>query len=89
MDVTEKCIISGKYGFDLIGSSRFAIIEVQAKNGDIIKANKINGIGYNELFAAYQYPYHDEHPIVDDKNKIIVVGGEEKESSRTILLIGR
>ncbi len=89
MNVTAKCIVSGKYGFDLVNSNRFAILEIKAKNGDLIKVNKVNGINYNELWDAVEYPRHEEHPIVDDKNKVVVVGGEEKESKRTICVIGK
>ena len=89
MNVTKKCIISGKQGFDTETNNRFAIIEVLAKNGDTIKVNKINGIKYAELFAAFESPKHEEHPIVDDAGKTIVVGGEENESKRTICVIGK
>ena len=89
MNITKKCIISGEYGFNLINSNRFLIIEVQAKNGDTIKINQINGIKYNEIWIAFEYPRHEEHPITDDLNKIVVVGGENKETNRTICVIGK
>ena len=89
MDITKKCTISGEYGFDLTNSNRYAIIEVEAKNGDLIKVNKINGIKYNQVLWACEYPQHEEHPIIDDQNKIIVIGGEEKQTKRTITLIGK
>ena len=89
MDVTKKCAISGKYGFDFVNSNRFAVIDVEAKNGDLIKVNKVNGIRYNEIWDAIEQPKHEEHPIVDDHNKIVVVGGAEKESKRTIWVIGK
>ena len=89
MDVTSKCIISGKYGFDLVNSNCFAIFEVEARNGDLIKVNKVNGISYNEIWEAVEQPRHEEHPIIDNQNKIIVVGGEEKQSKRTICVVGK
>ncbi|PIU21176.1 MAG: hypothetical protein COT15_03715 [Candidatus Diapherotrites archaeon CG08_land_8_20_14_0_20_34_12] len=89
MDITSKCIISGTYGFDLRNSNKFAIIEVEGKNGDIIKVNKADGIKYAELWTAYEYPHHDEHPIVDNKNKVIVIGGNDKKSARTLCVIGK
>lgn len=89
MNVTKKCIISGKHGFQLINSNRFAVIEVKAGNGDIIKVNKVNGIKFNEIWTAYENPRHEEHPVTDNQNKIIIVGGKEKESNRTIWVIGK
>ncbi len=89
MNITKKCIISGEYGFNLINSNRFAIIEVQAKNGDTIKINQVNGIKYNEIWTAYEHPKHEEHPIIDNTNKAIIIGGKNKESARTICIIGK
>jgi hypothetical protein len=89
MDVTAKCIISGKYGFDLISSNRYAMIEVEARNGDLIKVNQVNGLRYKEIWGAVEQPRHEEHPIIDDQNKIIVLGREEKQSKRTICVIGK
>lgn len=89
MDATKDCIISGKYGFDLMTSNRFAIIEVEARNGDLIKLNKVDGIRYNEIWEAVEQPRHEERPIVDNENKIVVVGGEEKQSKRTICVVGK
>ncbi len=89
MDITRKCFVSGTHGFDLNEKNRFAILEVEAKNGDIIKVNKIDGIQYNDLSWACEYPKHEEHPIIDNQNKIIVIGGEEKKSKRTITIIGK
>ncbi|MDD5162715.1 MAG: hypothetical protein PHD95_00740 [Candidatus ainarchaeum sp.] len=89
MDVTTKCIISGKHGFELTNTNRFAIIEVEAKNGDLIKVNKVNGIRYNEIWSAVENPRTEEHPIIDDHNKIIVIGGENKQSKRTIVIVGK
>lgn len=89
MDVTNKCIISGKYGFDLVNSNRFAILEVEAKNGDLIKVNKVNGIRYEEIWEAVEQPRHEERPIIDNENKILVLGGEEKRSKRTICVVGK
>ncbi len=89
MDVTKKCVISGKYGFDSFGKNRFAIIEVLAKNGDLIKVNKVNGIRFNEILVAYESPKHEDHPIIDAREKIVVVGGKEEETKRTICFIGK
>jgi len=89
VDVTRKCVISGKHGFESTSANRFAIIEVEAKNGDLIKVNKVNGLRYKEIWAVFEHPQHDEHPIIDTQNKIIVVGGEEKEGRRTICVIGK
>ncbi len=89
MNITKKCEISGQQGFDSNEKNRFAILEVEAKNGDLIKINQVNGIKYNELIWACEYPKHEEHPIIDDKNKIIIVGGEEKQTKRTITIIGK
>lgn len=89
MDITKKCQISGKYGFEPDSNNKFAVIEAEAENGDIIKVNRISGIRYGELVDAIEYPRHEDHPIVDDKNKMIVVGGEQKKIWRTILLIGK
>ena len=89
MDVTNECIISGKFGFDLISSNRFAIVEVEAKNGDLIKVNKINGIRYKEIWGAYENPLHEDRPIVDNENIVVVIGGNEKRSKRIISIIGK
>lgn len=89
MDITKKCFISGTYGFDLLNSNKYAMIEVQAKNGDQIKVNQINGIKYKEIWTAYEHPMHEEHPIIDDQNKMIIIGGEEKQSKRIICVIGK
>jgi len=89
MNVTQKCIISGKYGFDLTNSNRYAIIDVQAKNGDLIKVNQANGIKYREIWAAVEHPQHEEHPIINNENKVIVLGGAEKASKRTVFVIGK
>ena len=89
MDVTNKCIISGKFGFDLVNSNRYAMIEVEARNGDLIKVNKVDGLRYNEIWTAVETPRHEEHPIVDDQNKIVVLGGEEKQTKRTICVVGK
>ncbi|MFH1751393.1 MAG: hypothetical protein ABH821_00415, partial [archaeon] len=69
--------------------NKYVILEVIAKNGDIIKVNKVNGLKYSELWRAFESPKHEEHPIIDDYNKIIVVGGEEENSKRTICVIGK
>ena len=89
MDVTKKCEITGKYGFDLTNANRYAVIEVKAKNGDLIKVNKVNGVRYKEIWAAIENPQTEEHPIIDTANAVIVVGGSEEESKRTIFLIGK
>lgn len=89
MNVTEKCVISAKQGFDLTDSNRFAIIDVEAGNGDIIRVNEVCGVLYGELLAAFEYPGHEEHPIVDDQNKTIVVGGEKRKTKRTICVLGK
>lgn len=89
MDVTKKCIVSGKHGFDSFNANRFAVIEVEAKNGDMVKVNKVDGVRYTEIWVAYEYPHHVDHPIVDKQNKVVIVGGEEKESKRTICLVGK
>jgi len=88
MNVTKKCVISGEYGFDLNNTNKFLILEVQAKNGDTIKVNQVNGIRYKEIWMTFEYPKHEEHPITDDENKVIVVGGTQKETNRTIFIIG-
>ena len=89
MDITSKCIISGTYGFDLRNSNKFAIIEVEGKNGDIIKVNKADGIKYAELWTAYEHPNHDEHPVLNLDAKTVVVGGEPKKTRRTICVAGK
>jgi len=89
MDVTKKCVISGKQGFGENTGNRFAIIEVEAKNGDLIKVNKVNGIRYKEIWAAFEHPQHEEHPIIDNQNKIVVIGGVDEEIRRTICVIGK
>jgi len=89
MDVTGKCKISGTYGFELSSSNRFAIIEVIAKYGDTICVNQINGVKFSELWGAYENPLHEDRPVVDDRNKTIVVGGATKETKRVICLVGR
>lgn len=89
MDVTGKCKISGTYGFDLTTSNRFAIIEVNAKFGDTVKVNQINGIRFRELWGAFENPLHEDRPIVEDGNKTIAVGGATKETKRVICLLGR
>ena len=89
MDVTRKCKISGTHGFNLVSSNRFAIIEVEAKYGDLIKVNSINGVRFGELWGAFENPLHEDRPIVDDRSKTIVVGGATKETKRVICLIGR
>ncbi len=89
MNVTKKCEIVNKYGFDLTNSNRYVIIEVTAKNGDLIHVNKVNGIRYAELWSASESPKHEQHPIIDLENKIIVIGGKEKESRRTIVVVGK
>lgn len=89
MDITKKCEVSGKYGFDPPGSNRYLIVEVEGKNGDLIKVNRVNGIRYNEIWAAYEHPKHEEHPIIDNKEKALILGGEERRSRRTICIVGK
>lgn len=89
MEITRKCSITGKYGFDLVNSNRFAIIEVEGKYGDTIKVNKVNGIRYSEIWAAYEQPGYEDHPTIFPKEKIIALGGERKESKRTVCVVGR
>ena len=89
MDVTKKCVITGKYGFDTFQSNKFAVIEVNAKAGDIIKLNRINGIRYSAICVAYEHPEHIDHPIIDRAESIVVVGGEEEKSKRVICVIGK
>lgn len=89
MDVTNKCTISGKYGFDLVNSNRYAIIEVEAKNGDLIKVNKANGIKFNEIWAVVEHPRHEEHPIFQEESKVVIIGGEDRSSNRTLVVVGK
>ncbi|MFH1391197.1 MAG: hypothetical protein ABIH20_02690 [Candidatus Diapherotrites archaeon] len=89
MDITKECSISAKHGFDSQGENLFVVLDVVAKNGDMIKINKIDGIRYNELLSAFESPKHEEHPIIDDESKIIVIGGDEKKSARSICVIGK
>ncbi len=89
MDVTRNCVISGKYGFDLTNSNRFAILEVEAKNGDLIKVNNIDGVRYSELWDVVEQPLHDEKPIINDANKVIIVGGEEERTKRVLCVVGK
>ena len=89
MNVTQKCIISGKYGFDLNNSNRFAIVQVEAKNGDLIKVNELGGIRYGEIWDVVEQPQHRDRPVMDLANKVVFVGGEEKKSKRTICVVGK
>ncbi|PIN84892.1 MAG: hypothetical protein COV47_05125 [Candidatus Diapherotrites archaeon CG11_big_fil_rev_8_21_14_0_20_37_9] len=89
MDVTKKCTVSEKHGFDVGMKNRFAVLEVEAKNGDMIKVNEIKEINYNEIFDAYEYPNHEDRPIVDLGRKVVVLGGEEETTSHTIFIIGK
>lgn len=89
MDVTKNCIISGKYGFELTNSNCFAILEVEAKNGDLIRVNDVDGLRYKEIWDATEQPRHEERPIVDYGNKVIVVGGEAKKTKRLICVVGK
>jgi len=89
MDVTKQCSVSGKFGFDKINTNRYIVVEVNAKSGDQIDVNKINGIRYNEIWSAYEHPKHEDQPVIDLKNKIIYVGGNAEESKRTVCIIGR
>jgi len=88
MDVTRKCNITGKFGFDTFNKNKFAIVEVRAKYGDTIKMNKINGIRYSKICAAFEYPEHMDNPIIDQNNSVLVVGGKEAESKRVLCVIG-
>lgn len=89
MDITDKCAISAKYGFDLIRGDKFLIIEVEGKYLDTIRVNKINGIQFNELVATFESPKHEDHPIVDNENKVIALGGKPTTSRRTVCVIGK
>ncbi len=89
MDVTENCNISARQGFDSLALNRFLIIDVNAKYGDLIRVNSIEGIKYSEIWGAYENPKHEDRPIIDEKNKIVVVGGENKESKRRICIVGK
>lgn len=89
MDITEKCVISTKHGFDLLNGNKFLIIEVTGKYMDKIHINKINGIRFKELVAAFESPKHEDHPIVDDENKLVVLGGTVTESKRTVCIMGK
>ena len=89
MDVTRDCIISGKYGFDLTNSNRFAIVEVEAKNGDLIRVNAVDGLRYKEIWEATEQPRHEDHPIIDDAKRLVVVGGEVKKTRRLICVVGK
>jgi len=89
MDVTRNCAVSGKYGFELANSNCFAILEVEAKNGDLIKVNEVDGLMYKEIWEATEQPRHEDRPIVDDRKKVVVVGGEAKKTKRLICVVGR
>lgn len=89
MDVTEKCSITAKHGFDSITSNRFAVIKVKAKYGDLIRVNDINGIRYKEIWGAYENPRHEDTPIIDTEKIVIIVGGKQDISQRIICVIGK
>ncbi|GEM_PF-6975436 len=89
MDVTSKCTVSAKHGFEANEKNKFAVFEVIAKNGDTIKVNEIDGIRYIDLVAAYESPKHRDHLTIDFEDLVIMVGGEEKKSERTICVIGK
>jgi len=89
MDVTQKCVVSGKYGFELANSNCFAILGVEAKNGDLIRVNEVDGLRYKEIWDATEQPRHEDRPIIDDGKKIIVVGGEAKKTKRLICVVGK
>ena len=89
MDVTEKCIIEAKQGFESTITNRFTVIKVKAQNGDAIRVNDIEGVKYREIWVAYEHPRHDDAQVVDKDNLVILVGGEPGTSERAICIIGK
>ncbi len=89
MDVTKNCVIEAKQGFDSTLLNHYVIIRVNAKSGDTIKINELNGLKYRELWGAFESPRHEDAPIVDPEKLAVIIGGEPKETKRTICIIGK
>lgn len=89
MDITSRCVIAGKHGFDIADSNKFVMIEVEGRNGDSIKVNRINGFSYKEIWAVCERPDHDEHPAFIDSSKTVMLGGKEGKSRRLLCILGK
>ena len=89
MDVTGKCLIVARYGFDSVSANRFVVIRVRARYGDVIRVNGINGMRYRDIWGAYENPRHEDAPIIDVEQGAVIVGGKSAYSQRTICVVGK